>query len=237
MIIIQFTTISVIIPAYNEEELIPKTLESLKKLERKPDEIVVVDSHSTDNTVKIAKSYGARVLEVEKRGIGLAREQALMAANGDIVAFTDADTIVPKDWLTKIEETLSKSKVVGVFGTFRVPSGWWVYRWYINYLQPVLNQIYYWFGIPMAPGQNMAFIRKVGIDAGGFPENFLIAEDLEMASRLMKKGKVVLKQDLVVISSGRRGDEGTNGISRIFKAFFLYFFFKKGNRIGFPDIR
>ena len=230
-------TITVIIPAYNEEELISKTFESLKKLERKPDELIVVDSNSTDKTVKIAKSYGAKVLEVEKRGIGFAREKALQAGKCDIVAFTDADTIVPKDWLTKIEETLLRPGVVGVFGTYRVPSGWWVYRWYVNYLQPILNQIYLWFGIPMAPGQNMAFLRKIGIEAGGFPEDFLIAEDLEMASRLMKKGKVIFRQDLIVKSSGRRGDEGTKGISRIFKAFFLYFFFKKGNKIGFPDIR
>lgn len=230
-------TITVIIPAYNEEELIPKTFESLKKLERKPDEIIVADSHSTDKTAGIARSYGARVIEVEKRGIGFAREKALLAAKNDIVAFTDADTIVPRDWLTKIEQTLSEPGVVGVFGTFRVPAGWWVYRWYINYLQPVLNQIYFWFGIPMAPGQNMAFLRQTGIAAGGFPEDFLIAEDLEMASRLMKRGRVILRQDLIVKSSGRRGDERTKGVSRIIKAFFLYFFFKRGNKIGFPDIR
>lgn len=230
-------TISVVIPSYNEENYLPRTLDSLKKLDRKPDEVIVVDGGSTDATVKVAREHGADVIIVPHRGIGFARDKGLNKAKGDIVAFTDADTIVPHDWLTKIEETLVQPGVVGVFGGFRVPDGWWVYRWYVNYIQPWLNQVYYWFGIYMAPGQNMAFIRKTGLEVGGFPEDYKIAEDIEMVTRLRKKGKVVLRQDLIVLSSGRRGNEGPSMMVRIFKAFFLYFFFKKANRIGFPDMR
>jgi glycosyltransferase involved in cell wall biosynthesis len=230
-------TISVVIAAYNEEKYLPKTLESLKNLERKPDEVIVVDSNSTDKTAEIARDHGAWVLETEKRGIGFARDKGLIASKGDIIAFTDADTVVPKDWLTKIEETLGGPGVVGVFGTYRVPDGWWVYKYYVNYAQPFLNKIYFLFGIPMAPGQNMAFLRKVGIAAGGFPEDFKIGEDIEMAKRLMKKGKVISRDDLVVKSSGRRGDEGNKMITRVFKFMYYYVFFKKGNIVGFPDMR
>jgi len=229
--------ITVIIPAYNEEKYLPKTLESLKRLDRTPDEVIVVDGGSTDNTAHVARKHGANVIIVPHRGIGFARQQGLKKATGDIVAYTDADTVVPNDWLVKIEETLEKPGVVGVFGTFRVPDGWWVYRWYINYIQPTLNQIYYWFGVYMAPGQNIAFIRTEGISAGGFPEDYKIAEDIEMARRLSTRGKVIFRQDLIVISSGRRGKEGVGMMVRVFKAFFLYFFFKKANTIGFPDIR
>jgi len=230
-------TISVVIPAYNEEKFLPKTLSSLKKLDRKPDEIVVVDGGSTDKTAEVARKNGAKVITVEHRGIGYARDRGLEKATCDIVAFTDADTIVPHDWLVKIEESLSRSKVVGVFGTFRVPDGWWVYRGYVNFFQPWLNQIYFWLGLPMAPGQNMAFLRKVGLAAGGFPEDYKIAEDIEMMSRLWKKGKVVFRQDLIVSSSGRRGNEGPSMMTRVFKAFFLYILFKRANIIGFPDMR
>lgn len=230
-------TISVIIPAYNEEKYLPKTLESLKKLDRKPDEVIVIDGGSTDATARIAKEHGAIVLTVEHRGIGYARNKGLLKASCDLVAFTDADTIVPKDWLVKIEETLSRPGVVGMFGTFRVPDGWWVYRGYINYIQPWLNQFYYLLHLPMAPGQNMAFNRNAGLAAGGFPEDFKIAEDIEMMTRLWKKGKVVLRSDLIVISSGRRGNEGIHMMSRVFKAFFYYIVFRKANIIGFPDMR
>lgn len=230
-------TISVVIPAYNEESYLPRTLASLHKLDRKPDEILVVDGGSTDKTAAIARQNGATVITVAHRGIGFARDKGLKRATGDIIAFTDADTVVPRDWLTKIEETLSSPGVVGVFGTFRVPDGWWVYRWYIDYIQPSLNQLYYWLGIPMAAGQNIAFLRKTGIEVGGFPEDYKIAEDIEMATRLKKAGKVLLRQDLIVSSSGRRGNEGFSMMTRVFKAFFLYFIFKKANKIGFPDMR
>lgn len=230
-------TISVVIPAYNEEKYLPRTLASLAKLDRKPDEIIVVDGGSTDATANVARQNGATVIVVPHRGIGFARDKGLMKAKGDIIAFTDADTVVPREWLTKIEETLSRPGIVGVFGGFRVPDGWWVYRGYINYVQPWLNLLYYWLGIPMAAGQNIAFLRKVGISVGGFPKDYKIAEDIEMATRLKKAGKVLLRADLVVSSSGRRGNEGVGMMTRIFKAFFLYFIFKKANRIGFPDMR
>ncbi len=230
-------TISIVIPAYNEEKSLPLTLDSLKKLERQPDEILIVDGASTDKTAKVAQKYDVKVLIIQHRGIGYARQQGLKAVSSDAVAFTDADTLVPHDWLTKIEKTLGEPSVVGVFGTFRIQSGWWVYRYYVNFVQPVLNQIYYWFGIPMAPGQNLAFRKMKGLEAGGFPEDFKIAEDIEIARRLMKVGKVVFRQDLVVRSSGRRGEEGPALLFRTFKAFFIYFFFRQANKIGFPDIR
>lgn len=230
-------TISVIIPAYNEEVYLPKTLNSLKKLNRQPDEIIVVNGSSEDKTSTTARQMGAKVLLVPHRGIGFARQQGLTQARGDVIAFTDADTIVPPDWLDKIITTLEKPGVVGVFGTFRVPDGWWVYRYYVNYFQPSLNQIYFWLGIPMAPGQNLAFWREKAIAAGGFPIDFKIAEDIEIVRRLMRLGKVVFRQDLIVTSSGRRGNEGIGALWRIFKAFYYYFFFRQANRIGFPDMR
>lgn len=229
--------ISVLIPAYNEQRYLPKTLESLKNLDRKPDEIIVIDGSSTDNTVNVAKNLGAKVITVPHRGIGYARQKGLEAASGDIIAFTDSDTIVPRDWLTKIEYVLSQPGVVGVFGTFRVPDGPWPYRLYINIIQPFLNQLYYWIRLPMAPGQNMAMLKEKALSVGGFPVDFKIAEDIEMARRLMTAGRVILRQDLVVSSSGRRGNEGLSFIPRVFKAFFLYFVFRKANKIGFPDIR
>ncbi len=230
-------TISVVIPAYNEEQYLPKTLDSLKHLERVPDEVIVVDGASTDNTPAVSRSHGAKVIIVRHGTIGYARQKGLQEAKGEIVAFTDADTVVPKDWLSKIEKTLGRPGVVGVFGTFRVPDGWWPYRIFINYFQPWLNQIWFLFGVPMAPGQNSAFLRQKALEAGGYPEEFKIAEDIEMMRRLMRVGKVKLRQDLIVKSSGRRGEEGPHMFARIFKAFLYYFIFRRADKIGFPDVR
>lgn len=231
------TTISIIIPAYQEAKYIQKTFRSIKMLTRKPDEVIVVDGGSTDKTREIAKKFGAKVIIEKTRGIGLARNRGLKEATGDIIAYTDADTTVPPDWLTKIEESLKNPKAVGVYGIFKVLDGNIFYRLHIAYTGALMNKIYYYFGVLMAPGQNMAFKRKAGLKVGGFPENFKIAEDIEMMTRLKKIGEIVFRNDLVVISSGRRGKEGPQMIVRVFKAFFLYFFFKKANVVGFPDIR
>lgn len=230
-------TISVVIPAYNEEKYLPDTLASLQKLDRKPDEIIVIDGGSTDKTADTAESYGATVVTVPHKGIGFARQKGLEAAVGDIIAYTDADTVVPSNWLNIIEETLSRNGVVGMFGTFHVPDGWWPYRLYINLIQTRLNQCMNWIGMPFACGQNMAFIRQKGLDAGGFPLDFKLAEDIEMARRLKTQGKVIYRPDSVVISSGRRGNEGLGLFVRIPKAFIYYFLFRKANKIGFPDMR
>lgn len=230
-------TISVVIPAYNEEHYLPKTVESIHRLTRKPDEILVVDGGSTDRTAEVAKENGCRVITVMHRGIGYARQRGIEEASSDIIAFTDADTRVPTDWLTRIEETLSKTGTSCVFGSFRVLDGWWPYRLYINVLQPIINQMLWWIGVPMAAGQNLSFWKNLAIAAGGIPQDFKMMEDIELASRLKTVGTVVYDPRLIVISSGRRGHEGIQLILRASKAFFLYAVTHRADKVGFPDIR
>lgn len=232
-------TITLIIPALNEEKYLPKTLASVKALDRQPDEIIVVNAQSDDNTENIAKSFSAKIIVVDRRSIGYSRQKGLEAAVGDIVAFTDADTILPTNWLSTIINHMEKDHVVGVFGGFRVPDGPWWYRFYINVVQPFSNTITYAiFKIPFATGQNMAFYRKNALSAGGFPVDFKIAEDIEIARRVMSTGKITFRQDFYVVASGRRGNEGFwQLISRSFSAFFYYFIYHKADKIGFPNMR
>lgn len=229
--------ISVVIPAYNEEKYLPKTLESIANLDRKPDEVIVIDGGSTDKTAEVVKSYGAKVITTEHKGIGFARQQGVIAASADVIAFTDADVILPVQWLSYIEIAISSDGVCGVFGGFRVPDGPRWYRFYINVIQPLGNRLLYWLGFPMASGQNLAFWKDKAMAVGGFPVDYKIAEDIEMARRLQTIGKVVYLPNLVVSASGRRGNEGWKLLPRVAKAFLLYFFFRKANTIGFPDQR
>lgn len=229
--------ISVVIPAYNEEKLLPKTLESLGQQTRKPDEIVVVDASSTDDTVRIATEAGAIVITVPKKTIGYSRQQGLLKATGDIVATTDADAILPSDWIERIERALTKPGVVGYFGGFRVIDGPKLYSFYINRIQPVFNTIFFALcRIPMSTGQNMAYDRKLAIQVGGYPPEFRMAEDIEIARRMMTVGKIIFTQKEYVMASGRRGFE--KGLFfRVFRVFFLYFLFRKADTIGFPEVR
>ena len=229
--------ISIVIPAFNESALLPATLRSIKKLRRKPDEIIVVDNGSTDNTAAIARRFGVKIVRVPTKGIGLVRQKGLEAATGDIVAFTDADTTVPPDWLSKIEHAFTKSDIVGVFGTYKIHHGDMIFKFHMNHLQDPLAKALYRLGFPMVAGANFAVMRKAAIDAGGFPVQFRMMEENEMARRLMKIGRVHYEPDIVVVTSGRRGNEGFGMIPRYIGAFLCYLVLKRGDLFSFTDIR
>jgi len=232
--------ISIIIPAYNEEKYIGKTLESINNLEKKAGweiEVIVVNGDSTDKTVEVAKQYSARVLNEPHKGIGFARQQGLLHAQGGIVAFTDADTIVPKDWLKKHLTALADSEVVCSYGNFRVSEGSFPYFPITNYLQPLSIALAYKVGIFRAPGQNIACKREPALAIGGFDEKLMMFEDADFVKRLGKVGKVRYLQNCVVTSSGRRSKEGWRFILRAGIADIQFFVFGVRKFRKFPNFR
>src|SRR5205085_9617055 len=89
------TVISIVIPAYNEEALLAPTVRAVRESADAtgvPYEVIVVDDGSTDRTAEIARAHGARVVSVELRQIGAARNAGVKAAAGDLLIFVDADT-------------------------------------------------------------------------------------------------------------------------------------------------
>ncbi|MCK4819706.1 glycosyltransferase family 2 protein, partial [bacterium] len=95
--------ISIVIPALNEEAYISHCLKSISQLDTTNlvTEVIVVDNGSIDNTIQICESYGARILTKREGTISSLRNYGAKASRGDILAFLDADCIVPNDWLLK----------------------------------------------------------------------------------------------------------------------------------------
>lgn len=90
-------SISVIIPAFNEEELLGRTLSAIAQVAQalgEPFDVIVVDDASTDRTAPVARERGARVVSVSCRQIAATRNAGARAAAGDVFIFVDADTIV-----------------------------------------------------------------------------------------------------------------------------------------------
>lgn len=105
-------TVSVIIPAYNEEGYIARCLDALRRQTVKPDEIIVVDNNSTDNTYEIASRYSAITLINEPtQGLYAARAAGMNMATGDILCRIDADTEVDAHWIATIKEKMADSSV------------------------------------------------------------------------------------------------------------------------------
>jgi len=99
----QSTLISCIIPVYNGERFLGENLESIFGQTYKPLQVIVVDDGSTDRTAEIARSYGSRILFLQQtnRGSATAKNQGIGAAEGEYIAFLDADDVCHPEKLTR----------------------------------------------------------------------------------------------------------------------------------------
>lgn len=234
--------ISVVIPAYNEEKILPKSLESLKNQKFSGTfEIIVVDNDSTDSTLIIAKKMGAKVIFEKIHRIAYARQAGFDNAKGSIIASTDADTIVPNDWLQKIFDTFQKDdKIIAISGNVRLFGAKSLRAAFFNLFIP-LTKFLAWLMSRQGffSGANFAIRKKNFIEIGGFNKKLSCGEDTELALRARKVGKIVFKNDIKVSTSARRY-EGTKIID-VFKYnalnFYYLTFFHKQYVVPFKNIR
>lgn len=105
--------VSVIIPAYNEQEDLPACLESIKKQTYAHIETIVVDDGSTDNTIALAKQAGCTVLKQTHQGPGVARNLGAKKAKGEILVLIDADMVLFPDYVEKLTLPIRKNEALG----------------------------------------------------------------------------------------------------------------------------
>src|SRR5690349_12033750 len=98
--------ISFVVPAYNEEALLPSCLRAIRaEIERTgvAAEVIVVDNASTDGTASVARATpGVVLVHQPKKGLVQARSAGFDASSGELVANIDADTLVPPGWLDRV---------------------------------------------------------------------------------------------------------------------------------------
>lgn len=103
-------TLSIIIPAYNEEDYIADCLKAIAAQTVRPHEVIVVDNNSTDRTVEIAQSFPfVQVITESKQGIVYARDTGFDAARSDVLGRIDADTQVNPLWVESVIDLASKN--------------------------------------------------------------------------------------------------------------------------------
>jgi glycosyltransferase involved in cell wall biosynthesis len=198
--------ISVVLPCLNEAATIEACLKSISRqsLKRECYEIVVVDGGSDDGTVEKAKRQADVVISQSSKGIGGARRDGANGASGEIFAFTDADTLVGPDWLSRINANLSEAgkdssggPVVYIDGDLRAEL---LSRW---------REVYRIFGLVdfnYMIGSNMAVTAKAYWRIGGHKDISLL-DDYDLSLRLWKsKASSIYDPMQVVTTSSRRAD-------------------------------
>ena len=232
---------SIVIPAFNEEKFLPKCLESLENQDFKDLEIIVVDNNSTDKTVQIAKKFGAIVFSEENQGIAFARQKGFLNAKGKIIVSTDADTILPKNWLSKIFGEFKKNENLVAFGgSCHFYSGPILVRLASKFLlKSFLILDKFFSGGWNLMGCNMAIKKEVFFKIGGFNTNLKLNEESEISHRLRKVGKVILDPNFKVKTSSRRYRHGlVFGLIDYIPSTFSRWIFRKYDKFQkFPPVR
>ncbi len=201
--------ISVVIPAYNEEKYLPNLLSSLKSQSFRDFEIIVVDNNSTDKTAKIARSFGAKVVKEKIKGMTPAREKGFSSAKAEIIARTDADSTVSKNWLETIYQAFQNlPNSCALTGSFTFPS---VGKPIALFLRLFTNLCYYKFSkllmghYPLS-GPNYA-VRKScwkKIKNQIHRDDSMVHEDMDLSCHLAEIGQITFLPQMIVSYSLRR---------------------------------
>jgi glycosyltransferase involved in cell wall biosynthesis len=206
-------TLSVIIPAFNEERYLPQTLARLHRAiahlgaaTKRPVEIIVVDNASTDRTAEIAIAAGARVILVPEHNIARVRNAGAASASGHLFVFLDADTLIPEALLGRIAQVIEEPACLGG----AVDTDYRPARRLIRAYLRLWRQL----GLALGMAQGAAqFCRRDAFSAlGGYDETLFMGEDVDFYWRLGRLAKqrgqhVRFIRDLQVVPSCRRFDQ------------------------------
>ncbi len=219
----------------NEEKFIGQCISEIKA--QAPDsELIIVDAYSKDNTRKIARSLGAKVLLQKPKGAGAARNKGAEVAQGDLLCFVDADAVIGKGWVKRVREIFSDPRVVAASGPLKPLEG--NLKDVVVYLlsTDLLASITALFKFYQFQGPQMIFRKDTFRKMGGFQQELLALEDNELGNRAKRYGKVVWDRKLIAFTSTRRFEKnGYFKMTLIFlKAFFRIYLLKE-NRTSYSE--
>src|SRR6185437_11379759 len=197
--------ISFITTVFNEERAIEQFINSVLNQSKKPDEIIIVDGGSTDQTINKIKNYEARTkgkkvsfkLLIKKGNRSIGRNESIKHASGDIIVCSDAGNILDRDWVKYIIEPFENKKVDVVAGYYRGLAETVFQKCVIPYALVMPDKINPNSFLPAT--RSIAFSKSIWKKVGGFNEKLTHNEDYAFAKALQKrKATIVFKKDAIV---------------------------------------
>lgn len=191
--------ISIIIPALNEENYLPRLLDSLKKQSFKDYEIIVADAGSKDKTIEIAKKYGCRIVPG-----GLppkARNEGAKVAKGDLLLFLDADLMLQDGFLDTLLKEFKEKKLDIASTNLEFLSDKIIYK-----IAGMLCNIYYTYTQYFSPHITQCILvkKEVHEKIGGFDEDIKLSEDFVYIKKMAKIAKFGHLNNIRYFVSARR---------------------------------
>lgn len=198
--------LSIIIPTYNEEEYLPKLLDSIKSQSFDDYEIIVADANSTDKTREIAESYGCIVVDGGLPGVG--RNNGARVAKGEYLLFLDSDLVLTDDYLRNVIYEF-RMEHLGIAITQMLPlsdkTTDKLFHDFANYFMIGVEKIK-----PHGAGcYGMIAKRSLHEELGGFDESLTFGEDTDYIERLAQKERFrVIRNAKIGVSTRRLEEEG-----------------------------
>lgn len=203
-------SVSIVIPVYNEEHHLAKCLNAIAAQTEMPDEVIVVDNNSTDNSAEIATSYPfVKLLKESRQGVMYARNTGFDKALGDVIGRIDADTILPPDWTKTVKALLADPAHAAVTGPVyyydmpNSPRNYWIDH------QIRLRLYQHVSSMPFLFGSNAALRLSAWKSVkSSLCHSRSVHEDLDLAIHLTRQNlSIRYDKSLLVGVSSRRYDD------------------------------
>lgn len=212
--------ISIVIPTYNEEKYLPKLLQSIKKQDFNDYEVIVADAFSVDMTRRIAKKYGAKIVDGGLPAFG--RNAGAKEAKGEYIYFLDADVVLPKNFLKNTYNELKEKNLDIATCTIKPTSPLEIDKIMHNFANIVIKLSSY-TNNPYAPGFCIMVKRRLHRKIKGFDESLKLREDHDYVRRAIRYGKFgVLESSYIKVSIRRLRKEGRINLAK--KYFMVEFY-------------
>lgn len=202
------SSISFIIPAKNESANIKRCIDSINNC-RKHDvevEILVVDNGSTDDTVTISESLGAKVFVKPELRISGLRNFGAQQAKGEFLGFIDADVAIAEDWIENALKGFKREEVAMTGSSPSIPedSNWVVRTWHLQIQARPQSTEREWLA-----SMNILVRKSVFDEIGGFDEELVTCEDVDLGYRIIQKNfKILSDANIKAIHYGEAQDLG-----------------------------